>query len=180
MGRPPGSNGVEQAGIFSSCKKIGSKASAKIKETTFELAFTSADIGEIQVLLTGPKGLIEVSDRLDSPVPPSPGPSTAFGPATFKDDAALDIDDTAQHGRRAGLRDRGREAFAPYVGEFRPESGLLSSLGSRTGGTWCVVAIDTRRTGGRRPRRPERDRHDHRGEAQVQDEGLGPASGTKR
>jgi hypothetical protein len=140
-GAPPGANGTGQLGIFSSCKKIGTKASAKIKDTTFELSFTSADTSEIQVLAAGPKGGIELMGFEGNTPPPFP-PNTVVGPTTFKDDAPLDIDDHQSTGDGAGFEGAGAEAFAPYAGEFRPESGQLSSLGSRTGGTWCIFAFD--------------------------------------
>lgn len=141
-GTPPGVNGANQLGIFTSCKKVGTKASAKIKETTFELSFVHNDTTDVQVLLAGPKGVIEVVGFEGNVPPPGFGPNTVFGPATFKDDALLSVDDHDSTADGPGFEAAGSEAFAPYVGEFKPASGTLDSLGSKTGGTWCVVAID--------------------------------------
>ena len=34
------------------------------------------------------------------------------------------------------------EAFAPYAGSFKPQSGSLSSAGSKLFGTWTLVVFD--------------------------------------
>ena len=126
-----GNGGCYKNGVLGSRIVVGQKLrTAKIMDLNVRVDITHTDIGDLQIFLVAPNGAVislsDFNENYPAPLPPGTKSLGKFGPTTFDDEALLNIDDTASSTEPGGLPTDGTEAFAPYAGAFKPQSGSLS------------------------------------------------------
>lgn len=142
-----GNGGCYKNGVLGSRIVVGQKLrTAKITDLNVRVDISHTDIGDLDIYLVAPNGavitLAASIENYPAPLPAGAKSLGKFGPTTFDDEALLNIDDTASSTEPGGTATDGTEAFAPYAGSFKPQSGSLSEVGSKLFGTWTLVVFD--------------------------------------
>jgi hypothetical protein len=105
-----------------------------------------ADIGDLTIYLITPGRFVTLSAFNDNNVPGTTFPPFEslgrFGPTIFDDQATMFIDDTKSATEPPANPADGGEAFAPYAGPFKPQSGTLRGLGGRIAESYCLLIKD--------------------------------------